>query len=334
VWDVRTKRVTYESVPTVDGLVGITNYGSSASLFTLGRNHTVQQYDLNPTARPMLVQNVQHVPAKLPPSPPISDGELGKNTKYVTAGAESTQPPPSNTNLPLYLEVDSSEGEGDAMMSPLQRIAKDLDQMDEEGRDIVGPLSPVSSRSSLRSRSSHGGGTKEHRPPSRTDSAKEQNKRAPSPGMQSNSNHSNSTGTTFSNGSNPHYGFQNRAMRESVSTRSLLSSSTSHSAAPKPSRLREVVPISPEFQETDAIDLFPFTRARLVDVPFRPPQYDQSRRTPDDLRVQMLNVVFGWPDDIELLIRDECTYARFSMTYCKTYTLKQYHAILPAQPAV
>jgi hypothetical protein len=274
----------------------------------------------------MLVQNVQHVPANLPPSPPISDGELGKNTKYATAGAEASQPPPppapANTNLPLYFEVESSEGEGDAMMSPLQRIAKDLDQMDEEERDIVGPLSPVSSRSSLKSRSSRGGGKKEHRPPSRTDSAKEQNKRAPSPGMQSNSNLSNSTGTTFSNGSYPQQGFQNRAMRESISTRSLLSSSTSHSKGAQVPRSRRAMPTSPELQDTVAIDLFPFTRARLGDVPFRPPQYDQSRRTPDDLRMQMLNVVFGWPDDIELLIRDECTYARFCMIFNKSNSIK------------
>jgi hypothetical protein len=309
VWDVRTKKVTYESVPTVDGLVGITTYGASASLFTLGRNHTVQQYDLNPTSRPMLVQNVQHVPAKLPPSPPISDGELGKNTKYVTAGAESSRPPPVDTSLPLYLEVDSSDGEGDAMMSPLQRIAKDLDQMDGEERDIVGPLSPVSSRSSIKSRSSRGGGKKERRPSSRNDNIQDQNSRAMSPGLQSNSTHSNSTGTTFSTGSYSQYGFQNRAMRESISTRSLLSNSTSASSRAQPSRLRqEILPTSPDSPNAAAIDLFPFTRARLADIPFRPPQYDEKRRTPDDLRLQMLNVVFGWPNDVEDLIRDERTY--------------------------
>jgi hypothetical protein len=314
VWDVRTKRVTYESVPTVDGLVGITNYGSSASLFTLGRNHTVQQYDLNPSARPMLVQNVQHVPAKLPPTPPITDGE-GKTTPYVTAGATPAQQPP-NTNLPLYLEVNSNDGEGDAMMSPLQRIARDLEQSgdddddDEEGRDHVGPLSPVSSRSSIKSRSSHGGRRKESRSSSRNENFQDPTNRATSPGLQSTSAYSDRTGTTFSTGSQSQYGanFQNRAMRESISTRSLLSTSTSTSSRQQ-SRLRqEVLPISPDTPTAVAVDLFPFTRARLADIPFRPPQYDQARTTPDDLRVQMLNVVFGWPDDVELLIRDECTY--------------------------
>jgi hypothetical protein len=317
VWDVRTKKVTYESVPTVDGLVGITNYGASASLFTLGRNHTVQQYDLNPSSRPMLVQNVQHVPAKLPPSPPISDGELGKNTKYVTAGAESFRQPLPNTNLPLYLEIDSSEGEGDAMMSPLQRIAKDLDQMDGEERDLVGPLSPVSSRSSIKSRSSHGGSLKERRPSNKNEKLQDLNLRALSPGLQSNSGMSTSTGTTFSTGSYSNYGFQNRAMRESISTRSLLSNSTSNSSRAQPSRLRqEVLPTSPDSPSAGAIDLFPYTRARLAEVQFRPPQYDEARRTPDDLRVQMLNVVFGWPDDIEELIRDERTYTTCQQSLC------------------
>lgn len=296
--------MTYESVPTVDGLVGITNYGSTAALFTLGRNHTVQQYDLNPSARPMLVQNVQHVPAKLPPSPPISDGELGKNARYVTAAAPAFQPMPDpNANLPLYLEVSSSEGEEESIMSPLQRIAKDLDQMDEE-RDMVGPLSPVSSRSSLRSASSHGGGKRRRRPIFEDDQSDQLGKSDLS------SNHSGSNATTISMGSSVQRGFPNRAMRESVSTRSLLSVSTSSSSASRPSRLREEVARSPEeARNTKAMDLFPFTRARLADLPFRPPQYDQNRRTPDDLRIQMLNVVFGWPDDIEGLVRDErkCT---------------------------
>ncbi|GME23042.1 hypothetical protein GTA08_BOTSDO05450 [Neofusicoccum parvum] len=71
-WDVRTKKVTYDVVPTIDGVTAIANFGPGATLFTLGRNHTVQQYDLNPSQNPMLVANVQHVPANAPPSPPNS----------------------------------------------------------------------------------------------------------------------------------------------------------------------------------------------------------------------------------------------------------------------
>ena len=52
-------------------------------------------------------------------------------------------------------------------------------------------------------------------------------------------------------------------------------------------------------------DLFPYTRARLSDVPYRPSQV-MDLATPDELRKQMLNVVFGWEDDIEELVREEC----------------------------
>jgi hypothetical protein len=176
---------------------------------------------------------------------------------------------------------------------------------------MVGPLSPVSSRSSLKSRSSNGGRQQgDSRPSSRNNNtaAKEIAARVKSPSIASNSTHSGSNATTFSQGSSSKAGFPNRAMRESVSTRSLLSTSTSSHTSKwsQPSRLRQEVIQSPQFEESVVMDLFPFTRARLADIPFQPPQYDATRRTPDDLRVQMLNVVFGWPDDIVLLIRDEC----------------------------
>jgi hypothetical protein len=52
------------------------------------------------------------------------------------------------------------------------------------------------------------------------------------------------------------------------------------------------------------MDLFPFTKARLGDVPYRNSQLGPER-TPEDLRQNMLRVVFGWENDIDELIRDE-----------------------------
>lgn len=70
------------------------------------------------------------------------------------------------------------------------------------------------------------------------------------------------------------------------------------------SRLRNEVHLSPA--ERNIVDLFPFTRARLNDVPYKhQPPLDETNLTPDDLRQQMLNVVFGWEGDIKDLIRDE-----------------------------
>lgn len=71
------------------------------------------------------------------------------------------------------------------------------------------------------------------------------------------------------------------------------------------SRLRNEVQMSPA--EKNIVDLFPFIRARLNDVPYKSqPPFDESNLTPEDLRQQMLSMVFGWDGDIQDLIRDEC----------------------------
>ena len=99
------------------------------------------------------------------------------------------------------------------------------------------------------------------------------------------------TGTTFSAG--------NSYLPESQK----YASPTSARSSRKPSRLKQEILPSPLDRPID--DLFPFIRARLNDVPYRPPRTDQTRMTPDDLRNQMLNTVFGWDQDIWDLIRDE-----------------------------
>lgn len=295
---MRTKRVTYESVPTVDGIVGIVNYGPTATLFTLGRNHTVQQYDLNPNARaPLLVQNVQHVPAKLPPSPPTSDGDHGNKLSAVTAGAADPRA--------IYFEAESSGEEGVMTMSPLQRIAQEMDELEDEKRDQLGALSPVSSKSSLSSRSAGGGYGNSRvvqRSRSMSNSKKGRpllsNEKPPSPGMLS-SGSSYGTGTTFSSGA--YHGAVARNPRESVSIRTMTTGSSYH----KGSRLRQEVMVSPDTPTQPVVELFPYAKARLSEVPFQAPVYDPDHRTPDDLRRQMLRVVFGWHEDVESLIRDE-----------------------------
>lgn len=107
-------------VPTIDTVTAIANYGPTATLFTLGRNHTVQQYDMNPNNTPMLVANVQHVPPNAPPSPPNSIEEQKEQQATANLTLEAAAP-----ELPDFTETESSEGEG-ATMSPLQRIASTL----------------------------------------------------------------------------------------------------------------------------------------------------------------------------------------------------------------
>ena len=266
-------------MPTIDGVAAICNYGPTATLFTMGRNYTVQQYDINPSGTPSMVANVQHPPANTPPSPPNSLNENKIHDLPKTA--------PMKSSSQKLLESESSEGEGASVMSPLQKIAQEMDQLEEERRDRVGPLSPVSSRGSQSSRSSGGS----RRPPKyRYDK--------PSSATRS-SKSSGGTGTVFSSGTSSFLG----TSRESVSIRSSSSLSSSRYGT---SGLRKEVLRSPdESNRTKLMDLFPFTKARLSEVPFRTAQLP-AERTPDVLRQQMLSVVFGWDMDIEELIRDEC----------------------------
>ncbi|KAJ5945658.1 hypothetical protein N7454_002497 [Penicillium verhagenii] len=155
-----------------------------------------------------------------------------------------------------------------------------LDNLRQQRADLI---SPASSRSRTESVSSKASSGKYNRadafsPPSR----------------------SGQTSTTFSMTSagrdtpQPSAGFP---YASSVSMSSVKSSRAG-------SRLRNEVQMSPA--ERNIVDLFPFMRARLNDVPYKSqPPFDENHLTPDDLRQQMLSVVFGWEGDISDLIRDE-----------------------------
>jgi hypothetical protein len=95
---------------------------------------------------------------------------------------------------------------------------------------------------------------------------------------------------------------------------SAASSSRYGPVAPrKDSALRKEVLRSPdEAKKNQHMDLFPFTKARLSDVPFRPTDLGPER-TPDDLRLNMLKVVFGWDNDIDELVQDEC---KLTSSFC------------------
>jgi len=56
-------------------------------------------------------------------------------------------------------------------------------------------------------------------------------------------------------------------------------------------------------------ELFPFARARLHSLTYRRPKsLSRNERSSEDFRRQMLKIVFGWGQDIEELIRDECKF--------------------------
>ncbi|TKA76883.1 hypothetical protein B0A55_03201 [Friedmanniomyces simplex] len=276
-WDVRTKKVTYDLIPTVDGVTAIAGYGPTATLFTLGRNHTVQQYDITPNSHPMQVAAVQHVPANTPPTPPtILEEQAGRYGKSRTT----------------HTDTESSADES-AHLSPLQKIAKEMDSLDaleSEIRDKVMPLSPSSRASSVSSRSSRGSRKGRKYLYDRPDSSRASSTTGPD-------------GTEFS------FAEPLKTGRESISIRSV----SSYASRPniRNSNLRKEVMRSPnEMKQTATMELFPCTKARLLEVAFRTPHYGNGARTPELLQREMLSVVFGWNDDIRSLIREEMALHR------------------------
>jgi hypothetical protein len=274
-WDVRTKHVTYEPVPTVQGVHGLACYGPTATLFTLGPNHTVQQYDLE---NPQLVANIQHLPLGViaPPTPP-EESQL----RPIEAPAIPVRRDSSETRS-RRAEVGAT--------SSIQKTTLEMNAVENARQTRVDALSPLSSstRSGTASISSRSSG---HGP-------------APRLNNYSPSARTGLTGTTFSMGSpqDSRHTYISGTSFTSPSTNSVTSSRSRHR---KGSRLRQEVLPSPD--DLPLAELFPYTRARLHDVPYKQPlPLEENQLTPENLRRQMLEVVFGWQGDIEDLIRDEC----------------------------
>ncbi|RAH65428.1 uncharacterized protein BO66DRAFT_333956 [Aspergillus aculeatinus CBS 121060] len=257
-WDVRTKHVTYEPVPTIDNPRGFANYGPTATLFTLGPQFTVQQYDVE---APAMVANVQHLPANVMSLP------------QEQAKLRTLEDPPT---------IKESANAFTSRRTPL-----DMNGIETVRQQRAELSSPVSSRSHANSVSSKASSGKYRM------------------GTFSPQSRSGVTGTSFSLTSasgrdTPQASGASYAYASSVSMSSVKSSRAGGS------RLRNEVQLSPADRPSD---LFPFTRARLNDVPYGHHQpLDESRLTPDDLRQQMLSVVFGFDGDIEGLIRDELSH--------------------------
>lgn len=287
---MRTKHVTYDTIPTLEAIRGMAVFGPAAILFTLGANNTVQQFDLNAPSR--MVGNVQHPANLLPPSPPISlEAEDKAHAGNVSESDSSVQI--------TFRPAEMSEPESDHR-SPLARYIQSSDTDTEPYR----PNTPGSniSRSSV-SISSSTSQTAPRQYPSSVISRGLTENTYISAGSSLQSSHA-----------------QNRQRRErergSLSTTSSISmGSSNHRSVNRPSRLRHEVPRSPE--ESKVVDLFKYTKSRLVDVPYKAPySTDHSRLTNDDLRRQMLSTIFGWNKDIDDLIRDEMSRHPLGTTNC------------------
>ena len=272
-WDVRTKHISYEPIPTIEGVKALANYGPTATLFTLGPNHTVQQYDLqNPAS---MVREVHYDPILIPTLPRGSAQSTPQLSSHTIPGAAP----------PVAVQRNYDMRPGPASLSTIQRATDEMQAIEHarQMRAQVGsPDSIISRTESVSSASSGGHGRYQRKNPSVSSYAP--------------------SGTTFSTFS------PSMIARDSMGSPFYprTSSVASSGRRSKGSRLRQEVLLSPE---GNFVDLFPYTRARLSSLPYTQPQpLDQTKLSPDDLRRQMLQVVFGWHDDIQPMIRDEINH--------------------------
>ncbi|KAL4792329.1 hypothetical protein BDV19DRAFT_368592 [Aspergillus venezuelensis] len=254
-WDVKTKHITYEPIPTIDSPLGIANYGPTAALFTLGPQFTVQQYDLE---HPAMVAIVQHVPVN---SMTSALDQMRARTK--SSSPRALQDPP---------EMRESNSSYSRRRAPFD--SSGIEAVRQQRAELSSPESSRGRAASVSSKASSDKYKPPFSPPTR----------------------SAHTATSFSLTS------AGRETPQPYAYASSISMSSAKSSRPG-SRLRNEVQFSPADKN---VDLFPFTRARLNDVPYRSQQpLDETHLTPDILRRQMLSMVFGWDGDIEGLIKDE-----------------------------
>ena len=134
-------------------------YGPGATLFTIGPNGTVQQFDLNSPS--IMVANVQHPTNLLPPSPPNSIEEPGNKSAHSATTIHTSES--DSSSVPF--EVGVSESDED-QMSPFARFSR-RPHLDSSGGEMsYDSGSPVSSRSGVSSlsKSSAGSRTPGHHP--------------------------------------------------------------------------------------------------------------------------------------------------------------------------
>lgn len=222
---------------------------------------------------PSLTKSVR-INAMLPPPKPQRIPGSGR-TPSIPGTAPPMPPISENPGGPVSLSTIQNATGGGSVGQP-------------SAYDRSGATSPVSSRSRTTSVSSRSSNPYQyHRQPSIASS------RALS-------------GTTFSTMSPSNIGRESMFSARSSLFPKTVSSRASSARRSRGSRLRNEVIMSPE---DTYVDLFPRTRIRLANLAYhQPDKFDQDNLTPDQLRVRMLNIVFGWDDDIEPLIRDEISY--------------------------
>ncbi|KAF8421586.1 WD40-repeat-containing domain protein [Tirmania nivea] len=285
VWDVRNRKVFSETVDTPVNLSGIAVYGLKGNLFTITKDHTVQQYGLYP---PAVTATVQHLPTVPPPSPPSSIEEK-KNQSQEESGHQIERLNPRDHDYNV------------ATMSPLGRIAHELElleKMEAQGLGISS-LGPHSMQRTVSASSKISLSSVSRRPSiASTMSATSVNSETRSISDQR---------STIDMGEYDMNTPLARNRLNSLTGRGSLDHGQ-HSPSRRPHPLAQEIIASPidRMPPRTMLDLFGNISARL---PFvindSPPVPSSGKKDEDGLRREMLYTIFGWKGDVDSLIRDE-----------------------------
>ncbi|CCE26909.1 uncharacterized protein CPUR_00378 [Claviceps purpurea 20.1] len=289
-WDVRTKHVTCDSIPTLEHVRGMAVYGPGATLFTVGRAGTVQQFDLNSPS--IIVANVQHPTSLLPPSPPNSIEEPGTTTPARSIPAVLTSESESSS-VPFEVGVSESEEDG---VPPFAHFPRRPHLEASVGEASRGSASPVSGQRDMPSFAISSAGSRTPGIPSGSVRSRDMTE-----------NTHISAGSSLRSSAIGCKDLDSQCLGYTMPSTSAASMAPSHCRR-GPSRLRHQVPRSPDDNTVVVNDLLMFTRTRLSDLSYQNPMNMNANKpclTNDDLREQMLSTIFGWHQPIEDLVRDE-----------------------------
>jgi len=275
-----------ETVDTPANLAGIAVYGSKGNLFTITKDHTVQQYGLYP---PAVIATVQHLPTVPPPSPPSSIQEK-KDQPQEESGHQIERLHPRDHDYDVVT------------MSPLGRIAHELElleKMEAQGLGIsnLGPQNmqrtvSASSKSSV------------------TLVSRRQSVASTRSAVSINSE-ARSISDQRSTIDMSEYDMNTPVARSRQN--SLTGRGSFDHGQPSPSRrphpLAQEIIASPidQMPVRTMVDLFGNIKARLPFVINGSPRAPSSgKKDEDELRREMLYTIFGWKGDVDSLVRDEC----------------------------
>ncbi|KIV87325.1 hypothetical protein PV11_02879 [Exophiala sideris] len=131
-WDVRTKHVTYEPIQTIEGVRAVACHGSTGTLFTLGPDYTVQQYDVEGG---VLVANVRHIPTTIPPTPP----EDKRGPLWTTSESEEEVASPLGRARRELRAAEAARLERNNIPSPQSTASSHKSGIKPSAKDIISP---------------------------------------------------------------------------------------------------------------------------------------------------------------------------------------------------